>query len=142
MGSKSPEQELEEFLAARPSWQRKLFKLDPGLAEFVWQQSDQWWQDVLGIFAEEYLKLLKRHPDKWNKYCKCCRENALRDLPLPLRGRPPKNSLAQEAIELKRTLSYSKVADRLNEKYGSGTTTEGAVRQLIKSRKTPSYPKT
>jgi hypothetical protein len=89
---------------------------------------------------KEYLRLLKRCPSRWNEYCKQRRENALKDVPSGLPGRPSKDALAQEAIELKRHLSYSKVAKKLNEKYGPGTTTEGAVRQLIRSRKPPSAP--
>jgi hypothetical protein len=56
-------------------------------------------------------------------------------VPSGLPGRPAKDDLAQEAIALKEHLSYAKIAKQLNEKYGAGTTTEGAIRQLLRSRK-------
>lgn len=141
MGPNSPEQELEEFLAAKPSWLRKTLQRNFSLTQeelLAWYQSDWWWKDTRGIVEEEYLRLLKRCPGKWNEYCKRRKEEALRDLPSGLPGRPPKDALAEEAIELKRRLSYAKVSKQLNKKYGPGTTTEGAIRQLIKSRKPPS----
>jgi hypothetical protein len=141
MGSKSPEQDLEEFLAAKPSWLRKVLQLNFALTQqelLAWHQSDWWWQDTRGTVEEEYLRLLKQCPSQWNEYCKRRKENALRDLPSGVPGRPPKDALAWEATELKRRLSYAKVSKQLNEKYGPGTTTEGAIRQLIKSRKPPS----
>jgi len=43
MASKSPEQELEEFLCAKPSWLRKILQLNFDLTQeelLDWQQSD------------------------------------------------------------------------------------------------------
>ena len=138
MDSESPEQRLTEFLAAKPSWLQKLLQLEFHLTYeelLAWQESDWWWQDTLGSVEDEYLRLLEACPAKWNDYCKRRREHALRDAPAGLPGRPAKDALAHEAIELKQRLSYAKVAKQLNEKYGVGTTTEGAIRQLIRSRK-------
>jgi hypothetical protein len=142
MGSKSPEQELEEFLAAKPSWLRKILRLEHDdltkEEKLAWQQSEWWWKDIQGTVEDEYLRLLKRCPAKWNERCRRLKEQAVEDLPSGLPGRPTKDALAQEATELKQHLSYPKVAKRLNEKYGAGTTTAGAIRQLIRSRKPPS----
>jgi hypothetical protein len=143
MDSKNPEQELEAFLAQQPSWLQKLLQLNFGLThdEMLAWQSSGWWKDTRGIVEEEYLRLLKRCPAKWNEYCRRRRDEALKYLPSGLPGRPSKDALRQEAIELKRSLSYPKVAKPLNDKNGPGTTTEGAIRWLIKYRKPPSDPK-
>jgi hypothetical protein len=136
---KSPVDELEEFLAAQPSWLQKILQLDYSLSreEFLaWHDSVWWWQDTQRKVEAEYLRLVRRCPDKWSVYCARRRKIALAGLPTVSSGRPRKDPLAQEAVDLKRAgLSYTKIAIKLNSKYGPGTTTAGAVRQLIGSRK-------
>jgi hypothetical protein len=117
--------------AFRQRVQKSLCVFDPS----VWATRPRSRCSVLeGAVEQQFLSLLRQCPTKWNEYCKRRKEIALRDLPQAVPGRPPKHALAQEAIDLKRSLSYRKVAERLNEKYGPGTTTPGAVRQLIRSR--------
>jgi hypothetical protein len=140
MDRKSPEETLGEFLAEQPSWLQKILQLDYSMMSddevSAWYQSDWWWRDTQGRVDEEYRRLLQQCPDRWRAYCKRQKERALSDLPSAPSGRPRKDALAYEAIMLKRGgLSYSKIAIKLNSKYGPDTTTPGAVRQLIASRK-------
>jgi hypothetical protein len=65
MGSKSHEQDLKEFLAAKPSWLRKILQLDFDLTSeelLAWQQSDRWWQDTRGTVEEGVSEAAKALP--------------------------------------------------------------------------------
>jgi hypothetical protein len=134
---KSPEGELEQFLAAQPSWLRKILQLDWSLTSeehLAWHKSD-WWQSK-GEVEEEYLRLLRRVPEKWRDYCERKRLDALRDVPTVPPGRPRRDSLAQEAEQLRLSgKSYAQTAKALNLKHGEGTTSPEAIRKLLSSRK-------
>jgi hypothetical protein len=52
------------------------------------------------------------------------------------KGRPRKDSLADEAAKLRGTgLSYARIAFQLNREHGEGTATKESVRKLLASRK-------
>lgn len=144
MGFKNPEEQLDEFLAAGPRWLQKMFQLDSLSAVELSEWYSHFWFWRLSLswkVQRQFEGLLRQCPERWRKYRKLCKKVALSVLVPSVRpGRPRKDALAQEAIELKRHLSYPRVAKKLNQKYGRGTTTEGAVRQLIRSRKPPSAP--
>ena len=146
MGSKTPEEELEEFLASRPSWQRKLLELDFSLSPdemLAWNQSDSWWADRSAKDQEEYRKIIRRIPSKWCQYRQRWLKgrNALMSLPPGQAGAPRKDALAQEAKQLKLDgKSYTQIAIALNLRHGAGTTTAGAVRKLLSSRTPRSTP--
>src|SRR5262245_47130011 len=111
MDSKSPKQQLAEFLSTKPSWMQRLLQLDYDLTKeerFAWSQSD--WTKEFYEVEDEYLKLLKECPVEWNAHCKRRKDQALRDVPSGRPGRPAKDGLAQEAIALKKHFSYAKVA--------------------------------
>lgn len=47
MGFKTPEDELDQFLATKPSWLRKILEFDLPLSDaekLAWNKSD-WWQE-------------------------------------------------------------------------------------------------
>jgi hypothetical protein len=116
---------VRNFLQGVPlSWEEMLALQQPGAFERLFQARD------------EYLELLKRCPAHLRDYrareAKRGAEAALSDVPSVPVGAPRKDSLAEEAIKLRKAdLSWAKVAIELNRKYGSGTTTAGAVRQLV-----------
>ena len=141
MGFKSPEDELAEFLAAQPSWLRKILQLDHSLSREVlldWKQSD--WLQEGGKIEQEYERLLKRVPVKWREYCDKRKRQALEGLPSAPPGRPRKDSLAEEAKHLRLAgKSHAQIAAELNRKHGAGTTNREAIRKLL-SRKRRSTP--
>jgi hypothetical protein len=136
MRLKSPEDELEEFLAGQPSWRRKLLLDDLSLSkEEASAATRSSWIEVTKVH-EEYLELLRRCPSKLREYRQRRIDNALSGVPLLPSGAPRKDGLAKEAAELRRSgLSWAKIALALNHKHGPGTTTAGAIRQLLRSRK-------
>jgi hypothetical protein len=140
----NPEEELEQFLAAQPSWLRKILQLDYSLTtdeHLAWSASD-WWQEG-GKVQEEYLRLLQRVPKRWRAYCKRKKADALRSLPTVPAGRPRRDGLALEAEGLRQSgKSYAQTAKALNLKHGEGTTTAEAIRKLLGSRKGPTPDKT
>jgi DNA-directed RNA polymerase specialized sigma24 family protein len=113
VGFKSPEDELEEFLAPLPSWHRKILQLDYSLSPdewSAWQQSD--WLQAGGQVDDKYLELLKRCPEKWREYRKCKRKLALMDVPKALLGRPktPAKELAEILALKDRGLNEDQIA--------------------------------
>ena len=147
MGSKTPEEELAEFLASQPSWLRKVLQLqfeslspDEMLA---WNQSDSWWTDGGAKDLEKYREIIRRIPAKWREYRKrwVKGRDALMNLAPGQAGAPRKDALALEAKQLKsQGKSYTQVAIALNHRHGTGTTTPEAVRKLLSSRKPRSTP--
>ena len=137
MAFKSPEEELEQFLAAQPSWLQKILQLDMSLTDeerLAWNASN-WWHDN-GKVEDEFLRLLQRVPKRWREYCERKKLDAIRGLPTVPTGRPRKDSLADEAAELRRSgESYAQTAKSLNLRHGAGTTTAQAIRKLLSSRK-------
>jgi hypothetical protein len=141
---KSPEEELDEFLAAQPSWLRKILQLDYSLSRdehLAWNQSDWWWGSGQASVQEEYERLLRRVPEKWRDYCERKKLDALKGLPTVPAGRPRRDGLAREAEQLRLSgKSYAQTAKALNLKYGTGTTTAEAIRKLLTSRKRSPTP--
>ena len=141
--SKSPETDLEEFLASLPSYKRKQF--ERGFSSFTheeWTQWIEWMTTAPEQFDElwqEYSRLLQRVPAKLREYRKrMMRENGrslteaiLRGIPA---GRPRSDALAKEAVELKQQhrINIPQIAAELNERHGTDTNTPESVRKLIK----------
>jgi hypothetical protein len=134
-----PERELANFLAAQPSWRRKRLQSD-----FSWTAKEitEWSQaDCREDCAarEEYEKILRKLPEKWREYRKKRRQvaiaTALSTIPPAKAGRPRKDSLAGEALALRKAgKSYSQIAVLINHKHGTVTTPD-AIRKLLGSRR-------
>src|ERR1022692_3885007 len=147
MGFKTPEEELEEFLAARPSWARKVLQADyfslTVEEEFAFLHGN--WDEDLWNYSAEYERLCQRVPARWHEYCNK-KQQALTSLFFPSAmpgrpGRPRKDWLAEQATLLHQSgKSYGEIADLVNEKYGLGTTTREAIRKLVSPRKHSSKP--
>ena len=137
MAFNSPEEELEQFLAAQPSWLRKILLLDSSFTqdEGIALSESDWFQNG-GKVEEEYIRLLQRVPEKWRDHCERKKLDALKGLPTVPTGRPRKDSIAHEAEQLRLSgKSYAQTARALNLKHGEGTTTAEAIRKLLGSRK-------
>jgi len=125
---KTAEQELKELLAQYPPWVERILKISPSPANL---------RPYPGL-REKYEGILQRIPNKWHEYRAARTQYAQRvQGPPPGRaGRPRKDTLAEEAKELKaKGKSYAQIALALNAKHGKGTTTKEAIRKLIGSRK-------
>jgi len=134
---KSPEDELEEFLASLPSWHRKILELDYSFSRderLALAQSD-WWQNG-GQVDDNYLELLKRCPEKWREYCKRKRRLALKDLPHALPGRP--KTRAKELVEIHELKAQGLNEDQIAKKRGL---TKDAVRKRLEKAKRLISPK-
>ena len=144
MAFKSPEEELEQFLAAQPSWLRKILLLDFALTrdEGTALSESDWFQNGAEV-EEEYIRLLQRVPERWRDHCERKKVDALKGLPTVPVGRPRKDSVAHEAEQLRLSgKSYVQTAKALNLRHGEGTTTPERIRKLLKSRKDPTPDKT
>lgn len=142
MDFKTPEEELEEFLAARPSWARKLLQFDFSLTgdEYTAVLHENWQANWLNYMAE-YERLAKRVPARWREYRERRKQQALASLPSLAPGRPRKDGLAEEGTLLHQSgKSYAEIAILFNKKYGPGTTTSDGIRKLLISRKSRSKP--
>jgi hypothetical protein len=141
---KSPQEELAQFLSAQPSWLRKILQLDYSLTtdeHLAWTESD-WWQEG-GKIGEEYLRLLRRVPEKWRDHCERKKLDALKGLPTVSAGRPRKDNIAHEAEQLRQSgQSYAQTAKTLNLRHGACTTSPEAIRKLLGSRKRTTPDKT
>jgi len=149
---KSPEErELETFLSALPSFQRKEF--EHGMSSLTQGEMDEWWKqerdnpDMQMTHRREYERLLRRIPVLWREHRKRLRKEYGPFVPVMLppnpEGRPRRDAIAEEAQRLKRSgLSYGKIAMRLNQERGpsrlllSGETITGEqIRGLLKYRR-------
>ena len=136
--SHSRERDLEQFLVALPACIRKEFESG---ADLLTPDEIREWAKVDGAvrlrFLEEYRSLLRHIPAKWHAYC--TRENKAHTqlfFPGNPGGRPRKDSLASEAMQLKQAgHSYAQIANRLNREHGEGTATTESVRGLLRTRK-------
>jgi hypothetical protein len=123
MDSKSPEQQLAEFLAAKPSWLRKIFQRHYDFtAEERKDMISANWILVYADAHDEFLELLAQCPDKLRDYRKLQRkigaETALIGVPSLPSGAPPKDWLKDEAWELHQTgMSHPAVAVELNKRH-------------------------
>jgi hypothetical protein len=103
--------------------------------QLAWSQSDSWWKDGGAKVQEKYETILRRIPAKWREHRKRQKQNALACL-AGRPGRPRKDALAEKAKLLKSSgKSHREIANELNRKYGTDTTTLEAVRKLLSSRK-------
>jgi hypothetical protein len=135
VGRKSPEGELEEFLAAQPSWVRKLLQADPLTPDEQAHLTQSGWPETFGQARDKFLQLLQQCPAQLREYRK--REarqgvmSALQDIPALPVGAPRKEWLTQEASELQRAgLSHREIADELNKKHPGLTDGNGNVRLI------------
>lgn len=103
MDLKSPEEEVDEFLASKPSWLRKILQFDHSFSSdewLSWNGSD-WWPDAGASVQGEYERLLKRCPT-----------------PSVRRGRPRRDALADAAMQLHRAgKSPDEIAVLLRDKF-------------------------
>ena len=71
MGFATPEEELQQFPDAQPSWLREVLQLDFSLSpdeHLAWNQSAWWWQDGgEQMVRQEYESILRRIPSR--KFC-------------------------------------------------------------------------
>lgn len=153
MGFNTPEEkQIEEFLARQLPWLRKILQGDP----LSWEEMSTLQQpdgfEILGQSEDEYLKLLQRCPAKLREYRKRQEKISVLRLPSVPAGRPRKDALAQEALELERGGSEpTEIACILNRKYPNLEDRKGnkcpitadAVRKLLDSRRSgPTAAKT
>lgn len=73
---KSPEKELEEFLASKPAWMRRVLQED--FSSFSRAEQLEWIvnQDRLGELKAEYEVILQKIPTRWKEYRKRLKENS------------------------------------------------------------------
>jgi hypothetical protein len=139
--SNDAEKDLSAFLAALPAYKRKQF--EQGLSSFTQEEWNQWieWMaaapEQFDELWQEYSRLLQRVPAKLREYRKrMMRENgrSLTEAILPgiPAGRPRKDALAKEAVELKLRMNVPQIATELNKRHGKDTTTPAAIAKLIK----------
>jgi len=144
VASPADKNEVQEFLAQQLPWMRAYLQDGTITHELSLALTGKATSDAFFEAEEEYIEVLKRHPAELKKYrereAKLGSQLALSRLPPPRLGRPRKDALAKEAIDLKSAgRSYGQIAQTLNLKHGTGTTTREAVIQLIK-RKRPKVP--
>jgi len=133
---KGAEKDLAEFLAAQPSWVRKVLLRDFSLNSEESEACENADFNDLAAREREYRAILQRIPAKWREYCRESRRLALANVPMGKAGRPRKDDLAEEASRLKRAgKSYAGVANEINRRHGTGTTSPEAIRKLLSSRK-------
>lgn len=136
MGEKTPQEDLDDFLAKQPPWLRKAlrweFPATPVEASAYGQYGMYRFLDLL----QHYEALASRVPKEWREYRKRRKQAALPDLPSAKPGRPRLDAIVEEAKQLQLTgNSYAQIARELNRKHGAQTTTADAIRKLIKSRR-------
>jgi hypothetical protein len=133
--------EIEQFLARQLPYVRAYLEGGQITNELGWALTKKEDTETLFKANEEYVEILRRHPEELKKYrrrqAKAGAESTLFGVPsLPL-GARRKDALAQEATELQRAgKSYAQIAKILNYKHGLGITNREAIRSLIRSRKT------
>jgi hypothetical protein len=115
VGLDSPEEQLEKFLAAQPSWERKILQFEPLSTEEIeaWVRCDWWWTlQSDNQIRGDYERLLRQAPSRWSEYRRRAARNALKTMGLPSGrpGRPRKDAEAEELQELHRTMSYGEIA--------------------------------
>jgi hypothetical protein len=144
MTSTSAERDLDEFLAKRPVWLQKILLLELPLTaeeQYAWVDSD-WWSNGAAD-EQECVRLLRRIPTKWRQYRRRRIKAALATIPIGQAGRPRKDTLAEEAKRLHSDgMSHKQIADALNRKHGSGSTTREGARKLLSPKRRSAPDKT
>lgn len=132
-----PEKQLEEFLASKPDWMRRWLQLGAdGLTEI---EVSEWARnrDEVNRATEEYEQILQLAPAKMRAYRKRLQDEAraFADkflVPKGKAGRPRKDDVAREAIELEgRGMNPPQIAAALQKRHGKDVTTPAAVSKLI-----------
>lgn len=101
--SKSPEKELEEFLAPKPAWMRRAFQ--EGFPSLTQDERLDWVNNAEEVvrLTPEYERILQLIPANWKAYCKRHKQEArVLDkylVPKVKLGRPL-DSKAQEYFDL------------------------------------------
>jgi len=100
--SNSPEKQLEEFLASKPTWMQRYFQT--GLGSLHQDEFLEWSNNVDEVFrlTSEYEQILKLIPARWREYRKRLkRENDRAFGSLVPKGKPgrPVDSKAGEYFE-------------------------------------------
>lgn len=141
MGFKNPESELEEFLAKQPHWLQQALRWDFATTpEEVSAFAQYGWDRFFGLL-ERYEALARRVPAEWREYRKRRKQIALSHVPSGTAGRPRKDSLAQEALELKsRGKSHTQIVREMKRRHPHDVIDSEALRKLIASRKPRSGP--
>ena len=156
MDSESPERELEQFLAAQPSWLRKLLQADNALSpeeQACLVQQD--WPEIYGQALDKYVLLLGRCPAKLREYRELQKrhaaESAVAFLPALKPGARRLDSFALEAKELEASgLTQADIAAELNKRHPDRRDrkghkkpfTEEGVRKLLGRRRAQPPDKT
>jgi hypothetical protein len=132
---KSPEKELEEFLASKPAWMQRVLQED--LSSFSSDELSEWNsnQDAVFKLKPECERLLRQIPAKWNQYRNRQKRNCQPLLQMMISksrpGRPRKAAIAQEAAKLRHAgMNDPQIAAELNKRHGRGTATSESVRKL------------
>jgi hypothetical protein len=132
---KSPEQEVEEFLASKPTWMEKALQGDFSLMPL----GLEWTSNLDRVFelTPKYERILRQIPAKWKEYRKERKRNygslAQPMVPKGKPGRPSKSALAEEAANLRRSgMNNLQIAAELNKRPGEKKTTSEAIRKLLK----------
>jgi len=149
--------ECEKFLKRQPTWIRALLTDQYDSPELRARMARPGGFDIPAYCRalDEYEELLRRCPRHLREYrkqqAKRAKENALAFLPSVKLGRPPEDSLAQEAKELEGArLSQSKIARELNRRHPNRRDSKGnpspltaeAVRKMLARRRRPTPDKT
>ena len=128
--TKTPQQELDEFLASKPSWMQKALRLDH--SSFTKEEIAKWINhpDELSLNEQEYRRILRQLPAQWNKYCRRVKnldaklvkfEQEFAELPKGLPGAPRTDEITLAAIESQRRgLNFAQIATELSKKYRNG----------------------
>jgi len=151
------EKQIEEFLAAQPSWLRKYLQGDYSLSgEEQSEMRGVNWPGLYGQAREKYLEVLKRCPTRLRDYRKRERkrgaESALWGVP-PLKKGAARihDAIVAEAKEKEQAgLTQADIALSLNSKYpgrkdrngNEKPFTEESVRKLLRRRRSRAPDKT
>ena len=136
MGSKSPEQELDEFLAQKPFWLRKVLQRDFALTpEEKADMASVDFPEVYGRANDEYLDLLGRCPERLRDYRNRAENDgarsALDGVPRIPVGAPRKDWLSNECWELQQDgMSQPEIARELNLRHPHLTDKKGNPRPI------------
>ena len=136
VGRKSPERELKEFLELHPRWLQQALRWDfsttpedgSAFAQFGW--------DHFFELLARYEALARRVPTEWRGYRKRRKHTALASVPVGSAGRPRKDSLAEEALELEsRGMKPPQIAEVMKKRHPQEASNPDSIRKLIDSRK-------
>jgi hypothetical protein len=136
--SKSPEKELEEFLASKPAWMRRVLQED--FSSFLPDELLEWInnQDKVFELNRECEHILRKIPARWEDYRRRRKQNSRPLVQMLVQkgrsGRPRKDSEAEEYAALHLSTSYSEIAkQRLKDVPITGAKKREAVKKKADS---------